>query len=1026
MSEIPFSIGDQSLDSLLFNLDPLEQNPELSEISTAYLDGNYKVVLRHETSQTLYAILVDTLGSSRSQQDAALQNAGFEGDVGAVRVLIVGLAAFNAFLQANVTGPPLELGDVFPGASPRGGDGDGGREEVREKCLRSLDVDGVSVYQYIPHVELLCLARLVFTVFFPRIVGAGFRDSKWMRVRINAYHQRLLSGVAGGRLSESTVLQDAIEGDLKELEREVLGAGSTFSTEAKVQFLLEKAQIYILQGLDIKARENVRMAKTVSGFDYALSGALGKRTKFQQNDLSQLVVFAKSSDAEDASTDGLGEGLMGSSISNGDTAKPESLQLNDDTLLETIEFTTDQVDASNLPPRLAGLSPNAQPQLKPLDQITLLTEATIKDTFLPLDKLNSEEILPYALRVLADKPTNWQIYTQALLVRSRIESHRSRTQERSILQLQVIVDQIIADTQEEPSSFPDGVPEIRVSQFLPRAKASESAPIAERLKYIYQLNTPTRWELETELAYAWSSVGSFVSALEIFKRLQLWAETALCYHTVGQEDKARQIVRRQLYFSSKGPEMDRYHVDAAELVTENWEGEMRPTPAHAPRLWCILGDLDNDPACWTRAWEISKRRYARAQRSLGEYYVKSGDLAKAREAYMHATVVNRQNNDSWSRLGDLDLRSGNWDGAIVAFQQSIMIDDTDAKTYSNLGSALVSKHQELVTLAKAAATDEEDEDDDGEDGAISPSSSSSQSEKKKKKKRKQQEDPKAILTQALSAYKRAAALAHTNWQIWDNVITIAGRITPRPAFGDLLLGLRNLIQLRSPAIGERAIDVPVLRLLVAEVTATEREDRDEDADSNSNIDGGGSGGAKKKKYTPPRGSLGRALIAFVDDVVVPLVTARADIWVLVERLALYQRDYEQALRCAEKAWRLVVNGGSGGSSGSGGSIGSIGSSSSAGGEWLVAEEAWREVVSVTDHLVSAYENYGPMERVGDGDGDGVGVGGGGGGGAVVLVEAGWKAKARSAVRGVMSKARDAWEGSEGWEVLEARLEELKS
>ncbi|EKD21652.1 TPR domain-containing protein [Drepanopeziza brunnea f. sp. 'multigermtubi' MB_m1] len=1016
MSQIPFSIGDQSLDSLLFNLDPLKQIPELSEISTAYLDGNYQAVLRHGTSQTLYAILVDTLGSSRSQQDAALQNAGFEGDVGAVRVLIAGLAAFNAFLQANVTGPPLELGDVFPGASPRGGDGgdgggggcgDGGREEVRDKCLRSLDVDGVSVYQYMPHVELLCLARLVFTVFFPRIVGAGFRDSKWMRVRINAYHQRLLSGVAGRRLSESTVLQDAIEGDLKELEREVLGASSTFSTEAKVQFLLEKAQIYIQQGLDIKARENVKMAKTVSGFDYALSGALGKRTKFQQNDLSQLVVFAKSSDAEDASTNGLVEGLMGSSISNGDTAKPESLQLNDDTLLETIEFTTDKVDASNFPPRLAGLSPNAQPQLKPLDQITLLTEATIKDAFLPLDKLNSEEILPYALRVLADKPTNWQIYTQALLVRSRIESHRSRTQERSILQLQVIVDQIIADTQEEPCSSPDGVPEIRVSQFLPRAKASESAPIAERLKYIYQLNTPTRWELETELAYAWSSVGSFVSALEIFKRLQLWAETALCYHTVGQEDKARQIVRRQLYFSSKGPEMDRYHVDAAELVTENWEGEMRPTPAHAPRLWCILGDLENDPACWTRAWEISKRRYARAQRSLGEYYVKSGDLAKAREAYMHATVVNRQNNDSWARLGDLDLRSGNWDGAIVAFQQSIMIDDTDAKTYSNLGSALVSKHQELVTMAKAAATDDED------DGAISSSSSSSpaQSEKKKKKKkkRKQQEDPKAILTQALSAYKRAAALAHTNWQIWDNVITIAGRISPRPAFGDLLLGLRNLIQLRAPAIGERAIDVPVLRLLVAEVTATEREDEDKD-----NTNGGG-------KYIPPRGSLARALIAFVEEVVVPLVTARADIWVLVERLALYQRDYEQALRCAEKAWRLVVNGSSSRSSSSSiGGSGSIGDGS-AGGEWLVAEEAWREVVSVTDHLVSAYENYGPMERVsggGGGDGDG---------GAMVLVpvEAAWKAKARSAVRGVMSKARDAWEGSDAWEVLEARLEELK-
>ena len=147
--------------------------------------------------------------------------------------------------------------------------------------------------------------------------------------------------------------------------------------------------------------------------------------------------------------------------------------------------------------------------------------------------------------------------------------------------------------------------------------------------------------------------------------------------------------------------MDHFTVDAEEIVTEKWDGEMRsPPPPHAPRLWCILGDLDQDPECWQRAWEISNSRYARAQRTLGEYYTRQGDLARAREAYMKATVVNRQNGETWSRLGDIDLRVGNWDGAIIAFQQSIMIDDSDAKTYSNLGSALLSKHAELMELRK--------------------------------------------------------------------------------------------------------------------------------------------------------------------------------------------------------------------------------------------------------------------------------------------------------------------------------------
>jgi tetratricopeptide (TPR) repeat protein len=951
------SLRDQTFDALLFNLESLKGHSELAEVVNVYLEGDYKAVHRTPISQTLYGKLVETVSFSREQQDAILQEIGVKGDVGAVQVLIAGLAAFNAFLQANVTGPPTDWGNVFPKSE----------DEVafRKQCLRNLDVDGVSVYQHIPHVELFYIARLIFTVYFPRIIGGEFRDCKWMRVRINAYHQRLLSGLSGGSLNDFAVLQDVIEKDLKELEDEILGEKSVFGTEAKVQFLLEKAQIYIMQGLDIKAKENVKKAKAVSGFSYALSGALGKRTKFQQNDISQLVVFARSKESEDTASDGLPVGLKEVTLSGEEgRSGPTALELNDDTLLESIDFAkSDKVDNSALPPELVDLKPDQQPQLLPLDQITLLTEATLKDTLSPLDKLNSEEILPYATRVLADKPTNWQIYTQALLVRSRIESHRSRTQERSVLQLQVIVDQIIADTQEEPSSpSADGAPEIRVTQFLPRAKESESAPVNERLKYIFQLNTPTRWEIETELAYAWSGAGSFVSALEIFKRLKLWAEVALCYHSVGQEDKARQIIRRQLYFSSLGPSIDKYSIDAEEVVKEKWDGEIRPTPPHAPRLWCILGDLDNDPACWEHAWGISKKRYARAQRSLGEYWTKQGDLEKARKAYMAATIVNRQNNDTWSRLGDIDLRVGNWDGAIIAFQQSIMIDDTDAKTYSNLGSALLSKHAEIVKLQNAQAKGVLISEDDDEEVDFT---------------KEKTQDPKAILTQALKAYKRAASLAHSNWQIWDNVITIAGRLSP-PSFPDLLLGLRSVIRIRAPSVGETAIDADILRALVLEVTSSERPENLNVAESPEK-----SGGI----YIPPRGSLARAVIQLVDEDIIPLITKRAELWVLVEKLSLYKRDYSNALKCAERAWRMVTTG----------------------EEWVLDEEAWKGAVGVTDNLVSAYENYGPMEG---GDGK--------------EVERGWSGKARSAVKGVMGKARDAWEGSEGWVVLEGKLEELKS
>ncbi|KAG9244006.1 hypothetical protein BJ878DRAFT_508160 [Calycina marina] len=954
MSQTRIITDGVSLDLLLFDLESLKKRSEVSEIIASYLNGDYKAILQNETSQALYQELVGI----RGKEDNLISTQA-SGDVDAILVFTSGLAAFNAFLQANVTGPPLDFRGIF-------------KSEVsdavfRSKCLKSLDLDGVSPYQYIPYVELFCLARLVFTVYFPSIVCSETRDCKWMRIRVNSYHQRLLTGLSGGRLSDSTVLQDVIEQDLKDLEAEILGSESKYPTEAKVQFLLEKAQIYIMQGLDLKAESNVKLAMKTSGFSYALSGALGKRTKFQQTDISQLVVFAKSKESEDQ--DGVLSNVQ-KPVENGTGAKekesiggqhngPTDLNLDDDTLLENIAFTKQDpgnMDISGLSVELNGMQPDNQPQLKPLDQILLLTEATLKDTLSPLDKLSREEILPFAIRVLSDKATNWQIYTQALLIRSRIEAHRSRTQERSVLQLQVIVDQIIANTQEAASLSPDGIPEIQITHFLPREKASESAPVYERLKYIYQLNTPTRWEIETELAFAWSGVGSLVNALEIFKRLRLWAEVALCYHSVGQEDKARQVVRRQLFYSSKGPGMDAYDIDAAEVAAEKWNGEVRsPPPAHSPRLWCIIGDLDQDPTCWERAWEISNNRFSRAQRTLGEYYTKKGDLESARAAYIKATVVNRQNNDTWTRLGEIDLRVGNWDGAIIAFQQSIMIDETDAKTYSNLGSALLSKYQETIALKKVAAHVEATNAEEDRDSSLQPTT---------------EQSPRDILRQSLVAYKRGASLAHDNWKIWDNVVTVAGRMTP-PSFPELLMGTRNVIRIRAPANGEFAIDIDIIRALILEITSRERP-------TGEVIDG---------IYMPPRGSLERATIQMVDEYIVPLITKRAILWTLIEKLKLYQRDYAGALACAEKAWRLA----------------------SLGEAWLQEVEDWKVVVAATDNLASAYENYGPMEKK-----DGT------------EIEKSWKMKARSAVRGIMGKAKDVWEDTDDYEVLKEKLQELKS
>ncbi|KAF3065917.1 Essential for maintenance of the cell wall protein 1 [Daldinia childiae] len=203
-----------------------------------------------------------------------------------------------------------------------------------------------------------------------------------------------------------------------------------------------------------------------------------------------------------------------------------------------------------------------------------------------------------------------------------------------ILQMQALVDQVIVDMQEidgldgtrrqganEPEATPD-IPAIQVTpdsregrqdniqkptSFLPAPKPTESASPQERLRYVNALSAPPRWHLESELAYAWTTVGSLVSALEIFKRLRLWAEVALCLASSaatddqdgrgsGGEEKARAIIRWRLFNRTADAndatdpkddhDGDDVEFDISSLKASDFYGSERsPPPPNAPRLF---------------------------------------------------------------------------------------------------------------------------------------------------------------------------------------------------------------------------------------------------------------------------------------------------------------------------------------------------------------------------------------------------------------------------------------------------------
>ncbi|KAK9793510.1 hypothetical protein SCARD494_06094 [Seiridium cardinale] len=1046
--DLPADTGGSAAEETI----PPKSHVPADQLSLANITGESPYLSAFETEgardlvgrfvKGLVRITKDARATGGDATSEATTESSSTGD-GAIRV---GSAAFNAFLQANVTGPVLEgaakcdqlFTSAFEGlpseSRPAGKRGQLPLDVLRGVCLRLLDVDGVSVYSYIPRIELFCFARWIFTsgevalTDRDRDVGGLAGDLAWIRFRLHLWHYKLLSQPSfgpgslftkSGRFTDVATLQELIEQSLEDAGSRVLRHANELPRDAKVQFLLEKANAHIMLGHDPRAREALQEAAKTSGFVFALSGALGKRTKFQEKSTSQLIVLARSSDHEETAAK--------------DSA-PSALALNDDTLLEKISFTNDKVEDvsdSDLPHALQGLTPENQPQLKTEDQIILLTEATLKDTFSPTDSLTSEEVLPFAVRVIEDKSANWQVYTQALLVRSRIELNRSRTIERGVLQMQAVVDQVIVDTdypgtqsaekiQSSGTSGDDSVPTIEVSEadsdfqkndpvkatsFLPAAKPSESASPQVRLRYVNALSSPPRWHLESELAFAWASVGSLISALEIFKRLRLWPEVALCLASSantddpdgrgsGGEEKARAIVRWRLFQRTErnaedDDEDDDRIPDTDSLRAKDYYGAERdPPPPNAPRLWCILGDMENEPKHYTRAWEISNCRFGRAQKSLGELYLQQKELAKAAEAYRLAVGVNRLSPELWGRLGDIELRLGHFPDATEAFQRAIGASNGEeggegARTWSNLGTALLSWYRQIAKEKKGLEETGRKANDEGEGERITNGDVDAISMPATARAAELGKPAYKLIQDALTAFKRGATIAHSNWRIWDNVVTLAASLSPEPALEDVILGTRNVLRIRN---SEDALDAEILGVLLREVS------KDAPTTQGDGV------------YLAPRGSLQNKVIALFEDEVVPLITTSSDVWSLVSRLRAWRRDYAGALEAAEKGWRAAL-----GSSASS-SLSAPTSSTRAGkwsGNWQSGEdqEAWDTVMARTGELVAAYENWGPrVESIG---------------------EQRWKGKARSAVRSVMGKGKEMWEGSEGWNVLEGLMEDLR-
>ena len=609
------------------------------DLTKLVVECRFRDVLLSERTRSLIRPLTDeTTQAFRDLVDISISSS-IDPVEAELLYLITSIACLQAFVQANWTGPDLDVTplDLLTDAS------DTSRERhekfIHAKAVSELAYGGEPAYHLAKFPAFLRLSQLLVAYPFSHIQSAP-----WWRLRIASVHQRILD--------EPVALTEDLRASLEPLH-------STFANDPDLagRMYLELGLFEYYFSQDRIAAEYFVKAARSTGMEYELTGALGKRTKFQVTELSQLVLLAHGhlkdeTESESPQQKDTRGSETNSRPSTTTISLPETLALNDDTLLEQTEFTSSTPSGSGS--RLSHINPSSQPPLHPIDQSILLSLCLNVRNTSPTHGLTSEQMAPYVERVISH-PKNWSVHTMALLLRSRLESSRTRTVERSTFQLQALIEQM---------------------------PTSDSSP-SERLIYFHSIPLPSRWEMEKELAQRYLSLGVIKSALDIFKRLEMWEDVVKCYGALEKPEKGITIVRDLL--EGRKEQVDT--VISRGKYASTRQKDLQDTAREA-KLWCLLGDLEaaNASDHYQKAWQVSNSTSGRAMRSLGGYYFARAKYSEAVDCLTKAVKINPLLTRSWFILGCACMRLEKWEGGRDAFSRCVAIDEEDGESWNNLAS----------------------------------------------------------------------------------------------------------------------------------------------------------------------------------------------------------------------------------------------------------------------------------------------------------------------------------------------------
>jgi tetratricopeptide (TPR) repeat protein len=379
---------------------------------------------------------------------------------------------------------------------------------------------------------------------------------------------------------------------------------------------------------DTRTALALSMARRATGLTLQMSGAQGRRTKFQTFDIAQLVLFARMRDAPGATT--------AAAVAAAAAAAPQAIPLNDDVRLDKINFT-ETVERT---------------PLRALERAIVIAfgrAATRRGARFD-DGLSAEEERAYvdcAMAMPAGANADWTVYSAALLARASLDVQQHRTAERGALQIQSLVDQYALTSNESEAA---------------RDAADAARTALLRLRNVFVAGVPPLHALKLALGDAMVRIGAARTAQNVFEELAEHARVLACMRVAGDASRAEEF--------------------CLELLAKT------PTP----ELWSVLGELRGvkrgGVECFERAWQLSNGRYAPAKRALGRIAVAE---QRWRDAILHfslALAVNRIDVASWFSRGVAHMRLEQFDAAAQAFQEAVRQRPEDGESWANLAASL--------------------------------------------------------------------------------------------------------------------------------------------------------------------------------------------------------------------------------------------------------------------------------------------------------------------------------------------------